>query len=327
LTVINETELAQLSTLDQVLMWSIVSINAANLDSRNNYVSDSAAIRGESKDFISWSVTQDDDGKGRFVFSALLPMSNPHPFKDKKSIFQRILSYSPFDPTLDGMTQIDGYGWPIPTVFSDFQSTEQILAYTAMVATNVSKWARLTKIPQSEWATIRTEYWGSCQYLITDTPYGGNMLITGYLTIDWNSYLKGRSLLRCLNPYDRIASDLNCNFPDLMLLWNVTTIDPLAPSEEIKFLIPDAGVLLISEDSAEGLIDSYGSRSFIDEAVPDWLQSALDGYGSASNDFNNSSNDIGNATPKIIESLTVCKEQDPSMSSYAISLADKVGIK
>lgn len=327
MTIINVSELAELSTLDQLLMWSIVSINASNLNAKNKFISDNAAIRAESKDYISWSVTQDENGNGRFVFSALLPMSNPNPLKDKDSILERILTFSPFDPDLDTEGAIAGYGSPIPIVPAWVDSTEQLLAYAAIIATKIAKFARMTRLGPSYWSGIYTEYWGSCQYQINDSPYGGSMVITGYLTLDWSKYVNGQSLLKCLNPYAGRASDTNCNFPSLAILWNLGTVDVLAPIEEIESIVPASGLLSVAEDTAEGLIDSYGGNNFLEEAVPDWFKDALSGYQDRSENSNNTSNDIGNSTPKIIESLTLCKEHDQSMSSFAIGLADKVAIK
>jgi hypothetical protein len=327
LTIINESELAELSTLDQVLMWSIVSINASNLDSRNNYISDNAAIRAESKDYISWSVVQDDKGNGKFVFSALLPVVNPHPLNDKRSIVERIWSYSPFDPTLQIAPAIAGYGWQIPTIPIWVDTTERLLAHVAIIATTIAKYARLTKLDDAAWANIHTEYWADCQYSISDTPYGGQMTVTGYLSIDWNAYISGKSLLKCLNPYIGHASDINCNFPNLMQLWNVGNVDISLPYQDLIPLIPATGRLIFGEDSAQGLIDSYSGAYFLDEAVPDWYTEALDNYQNEADNSSNTSADIGNTTPKLIESLSICKEQDPEIISFAVSLADRVAIK
>jgi hypothetical protein len=327
LTVINEAELAELTTLDQVLMWSIVSINASNLDARNNYISDNAAIRAESKDYIQWSITQDDKGKGRFVFSALLPIVNPNPLKDKDSIIQRIWSYSPYDPTLQMETGIMGYGWQLPSLPIWVDTTERLLAYCAILATAISKYARLTKGTAEFWANYSGEYWADCQYSISDSPYGGEMTITGYLTIDWSAYLKGKSLIRCLNPPVGHANNVNCNFPDLRLLWNVPDVDLALPVESITPIIPSTGNYIVGGISAEALIDSYSGSYFMDGAVPDWIKDAQDSYQNQSDTVNNKSADVGSITPKLIESLPICKEQDPEMAIFAISLADKVPIK
>jgi hypothetical protein len=326
MTIINESELAQLTTLDAVLMWSIVSINASNLDSRNNYISDNAAIRAESKDYISWSVSQDDKGLGRFIFSALLPLVNPNPFKDKQSIIERIWSYSPFDPTLEMDIQSNGYGWQLPAIPIWVDTTEHVLAYCAVLGSAIAKYARLTRGDQSFWAGIHSEYWADLQYSISDTPYGGQMIVTGYLSIDWNTYLEGKSLLTCLNPYSGHASDINCNFPNLMQLWNVADVDISLPAEAIEPLIPSTGDLVVGGISAEALIDSYSDSNFLDEAVPSWYTEALENYQSQSESFANTSADIGNKTPKLIESLAICKEQDPEIITFTVSLADKVKV-
>lgn len=330
MTVINQAELETLSTLDQVLLWSIVSINASNLDARNNYISDNAAIRAESKDYIQWSVVRDDYYRGRFVFSALLPIVNPHPLADKDSIVEKIWSYSPYDPSMVVEIGVQGYGWEKPTFPSWVDTTERLLAYCGILASKISKYARFTSGSNAFWANVAPIYWAECNYSISDTPYGGEMLITGYLTLDWARYLDGKSLIRCLNPAVGHGSDVSCNFPDLRLLWGIPEIDFSLSYEEMVPVIPVIGgvapILIAVENSAQSLIDSYGGASFTDQAVPSWLKDAQDSYQNQSDVFNNKSADVGNLTPKLVESLPVCKEQDPDMSSFAISLADKVKI-
>ncbi len=335
MTVINRTELAQLTRLDQALMWSIVSINNSNLDSKNTFISDNAAIRAESKDYISWSVVQDDKGQGRFVFSALLPIVNPHPLQDKQSIIERIWSYSPYDPQMITQSGIVGYGWRLPTIPSWCNTTERLLAYLAIIATKIVKYASITTFNSDATSTIYSQYWGDCQYQITDTPYGGTMTITGSLTLNWNSYLSGKSLIRCLNPWSEHANDVSCNFPDLAQLWNITAVDLDLPHQQLLAMVPAAGGIRLSGGSqidtnsitADGLINSYSQANFVDEAVPDWYLAALNGYQSQADSRNNTSSSIGNTSPKIIESLTICKEQDPDLASYSLSLADKVSVK
>jgi hypothetical protein len=324
MTIINRPELDRFDYLDQCLMWAIVSINAANLNPKNPFVNDNAAIRSESKDFIQWSVTQDDKGEGRFVYNALLPVENNHPLKHKESIIQTVLSYSPFEQNLETEIDIDGYGWSKPIIPNWINTTEQLLSYLAIIATKISKYARLTRGDLAFWSNVKTKYWGECQYSLSDTPYGGNIIITGYLTIDWNKYIQGRSLIECLNPYSDHASDISCNFPDLMQLWAVGDIDLDDSPESVFTLIPSTGFLISGQESAESLIDSYGDNYFLDEAVPDWYLDAINGYSDRSDSGTNTNVDIGSTTPKIIESLTVCKEQDPNIANFAINLADKI---
>jgi hypothetical protein len=335
MTIINQSELSKLRYLDQALMWAIISINNSNLDSRNNYISDNAAVRAESKDYITWSVTQDDNGAGKFVFNALLPIVNPHPLEDKQSILERIWSYSPYDPSMLVDVGEEGYGWPMPVIPTWCDTTERLLADLAIIASKLTKYRNLTKFTAAELALVHYEYWGECQYAISDTPYGGTMTITGYLTIDWNSYLKGKSLITCLNPYSAHASDINCNFPDLVQLWSVTSVDLDLPEAEITDLIPSTGEYSVSNGietssettTADSLISSYEQDTYLVDYGSSWFGAALSSYQAGSDAVNNTSAGLGSSTPKLIESITTCKEQDPDLATYATTLADKVNVK
>lgn len=329
MTVINQSELDELSRLDQILMWSIISINASNLDGRNSYVSDNAAIREESKDYIQWQVVQDDQGAGKFTFTALLPIVNPHPLQDKVSLLSRVWSYSPYDPNIETEAGILGYGWGVPPMPDWVETTEQLLAYVAVLASKIVKLAPKIQGSQSFVNSIMPKYWGDCQYQITDSAYGSQMTITGYLTLNWKTYINGGSLIRCLNPPLADASGVNCNFPDLLEIWGVPALDLDLPVETILASVPNVGVPIPSPSpiiegdpgSAEELINSYGQSYFLDDALPDWyrdaienpppLQTLVSGFG------NIGSNDA--KAPKIIESLPICKEQDPSVVSYGRS--------
>jgi hypothetical protein len=339
MTVINQTELAQLSRLDQVLMWSIMSINASNLDSRNNYISDNAAIRAESKDYITWQVVQDDKGAGKFTFSALLPIVNPHPLQDKVSILSRVWSYSPFNPSMLTESGISGYGWAFQTMPVWIDTTEKILAYCAVLGSQISKLAPLVRGTEAFIGSIRSDYWANCQYQISDSAYGSEMVISGYLTLDWRKYLDGQSLIRCLNPYSSHASNINCNFPDLRELWAATHVDLLLPVERLILLVPTGlyglpkdgsiGAEIIGEDnSAEALIDSYGQSHFFENPVPDWYKDAME-YDPSTQSYGGTGGSVSPAdskAPKIIESLPICKEQDPAVVSYGKSpLASVLG--
>ncbi len=330
MTVINQAELAELTRLDQVLMWAIVSINASNLDGRNNYISDNAAIRAESKNYIQWSVVQDDKGEGAFTFTALLPIVNPHPLQDKISLLSRVWSYSPYDPDMETEAGIIGYGWEKPTFPAWIDTTEKLLAYVAVLATKIVKLTPKIQGSQAFINSIRQQYWGNCQYQISDSAYGSQMTITGYLTLNWKTYIEGGSLIRCLNPPERYASIVNCNFPDLLAIWNLPPedIDLNLPVDEILATVPNngvsipAGTIIIGDPgTAEGLIDSYGQSYFLDDALPDWYKDAINNPQNIeiiTSGFGNVDNQDAQA-PKIIESLPICKEQDPSVVSYGRS--------
>ena len=332
MTVINQAELDELSRLDQVLMWSIISINASNLDGRNNYISDNAVIRAESRDYIQWSVVQDEQGNGRFVFTALLPIVNPHPLKNKVSIIDRIMSYSPYDPDMLTESGITGYGETMPDLPPWIDTTEKLLAACALRATTVCKLAPLATGTQAFINSIRSQYWGSCQYQITDSAYGSKMMITGYLTLNWHTYLRGKSLIQCLDPIPAHASNINCNFPSIAELFNVPDINIGLPAPELIDLLPvgdyklppggafGGAISIDTEDtSAESLIDAYGQRFFIDDAVPDWYmqESNIETFVMGFTTITVTGDDA--KAPQLIESLPTCKEQDPSIASYGKS--------
>jgi hypothetical protein len=332
MTVINQAELDELIRLDQVLMWSIISINASNLDARNNYISDNAAIRAESADYITWQVGQDESGNGRFTFTALLPIVNPQPLQDKNSILDRVWSYSPYDPNMITEAGITGYGEGISGLPVWIDTTEKLLAFAAVRAAKVCKLAPLITGTEELINSIKRQYWGNCQYQITDSAYGSQMTITGYLTIDWNKYLKGKSLIKCLDPWEGHASDINCNFPSITELFNIAAVDLDLPVDELIALIPagafglppGAGTAIeisVEQSSAEYLIDSYGQNFFIDDALPDWYRDIINNPPQLQV-FNNGLGNISSAdaqAPKLIESLPICKEQDPAVVNYGRS--------
>ena len=329
MTVINQAELAKLTHLDQVLMWSIISINASNLDPRNNNISDNAAIREESRDYISWKVVQGDKWTGKFTFTALLPIVNPKPLQNKNSIIERVWSYSPFELSTGMNLDIDynGIGFELPNLPSWTNTTERLLAFCAILGTKISVLSRLLSGSESQMAIINPDLWADCQYSITDSAYGSQMSITGYLTIDWQKYIQGDNLIRCLIPHIQTASEMNCNFPDLRNTWGSPFSDIYNSNMEslIKF-VPSgdyntSGAMSDLDTGAESLIDSYSQKYYSDDALPDWYKDAIDNPPQLQ-DFlggigNVSSSDA--QAPKLIESLPICKEQDSSVVNYGKS--------
>jgi hypothetical protein len=319
MTILNTAELAKLTRLDQVIMWAIASINKANLDPQNTYISDNAGIRAESADYIQWSVTRDDKGSGKFVFTALLPLVGINPFIDRSSLLAKIHSYSPFPATLGVASGIVGYGVAKPIFPTWIDTTERLLAYVAILATKIGKYARATKNTPSYWANIHTEYWADCQYTISQAGSSGQMSISGQMWIDWDKYEAGQSLIKCLNPPISRASAVSCNFPDLAQLWSVAPalIDLSKPAFEIAAIIPSTGENFDGEDlSAESLIDSYYQSTYLERETPQWYLDALSGAGGIGSYTTTVSGSIGNATPQIIESLEICKEQDPELANF-----------
>jgi hypothetical protein len=334
MTIINQAEFSQLTRLDQALMWAIVSINASNLDPRNTFISDNAAIRAESANYVQWSVTQDDYGRGRFVYTALLPLVNPRPLQDKQSLIERVWSYSPFDPTTHLTAGSVGYGTAIPTIPTWADTTEKLLTYIGILASSISKYARMTNRPAEYWADKHPEYWADCHYQISDSAYGGSVTLTGSMSIDWATYLKGKSLIKCLNPPTAKASDINCNLPRLDLLWQLPTVDLTDHPDIVIAQIPSSGGLTVGaggivinvEGSAGALIDSYNQGYFTDDALPDWYLKAVQAPSENASSGSGGTQVLGGSAPQLIETLPVCKEQDPTIASYANQLASKINL-
>ncbi len=329
MTFINQAELAKLTYLDQVLMWSIISINASNLDPRNTNISDNAAIRAESRDYITWKVVQGDKWTGKFTFTALLPIVNPKPLQYKNSIIERVWSYSPFESSTGMNLDIDygGIGFKLPDLPSWIDTTERLLAFCAILGTKISVLSRLMSGSKSQMAIINPDLWADCQYSITDSAYGSQMSITGYLTINWQSYIQGYSLISCLIPFVNSVSPMNCNFADLLNTWggifaeiynsNMEILTKFVPSGDYN----TSGAISDLNTSAESLIDSYSQKYYSDDALPDWYKDAIDNPPQLDNLRGGVGNIDSNDTkaPKIIESLPICKEQDPSVVSYGRS--------
>lgn len=140
MTQINTTEYAKLTTLDQGIMWAIVSLHAANTDYRNNNYDQNAAVRqGTAATLCNWEVSQDDNGVGRFGFSFVAPLVDRNPFAADADVLERVKSYSVFlledMPTDEPLT---AKGLPLPELPEWITTMEQLLAYLCRIAATVS---------------------------------------------------------------------------------------------------------------------------------------------------------------------------------------------
>jgi hypothetical protein len=154
------------------------------------------------------------------------------------------------------------------------------------------------------------------------------------MSMDWNTYLKGKSLIKCLNPPTAKSSDINCNFPRLDLLWEIPTIDLSAHPDTVIAQIPSSGgstvgsggIIINVDGTAGSLINSYAQANFIDDALPDWYRDAINNPSHIASTGSSGTQVLGSATPQLIESLAICKEQDPSVATYANQLASKINL-
>jgi hypothetical protein len=144
MTVINQTELSQILYVDQALMWCVIELEHSNHHIDNYYLSDNAAVRAESQDFVSWQVIQDSDGNGQFVFTALLPILNRHPLLQQNSIIECVMSYTIFRLTDEQITYpTDGKGMLLPTIPTYIDTLEKLLVWLVQLVEGVNRYIKL----------------------------------------------------------------------------------------------------------------------------------------------------------------------------------------
>jgi hypothetical protein len=144
MTVINQTELSQILYVDQALMWCVIELEHSNHHIDNFYLSDNAAVRAESQDFVSWQVIQDSDGNGQFVFTALLPILNRHPLLQQNSIIECVMSYTIFRLTDEQITYpSDGKGMLLPTIPTYIDTLEKLLVWLVQLVEGVNRYIKL----------------------------------------------------------------------------------------------------------------------------------------------------------------------------------------
>jgi hypothetical protein len=128
MTKINYTELSNIKYVDQALVWCVIELEHSNHHPNNFYLYDNAAIRAESKDFVSWQVLQDDEGNGQFIFTGLLPIRNLHPLLEEQSILECVKSYTEYLVVDELITfPIGGYGMLLPSIPIYIDSMEKLL--------------------------------------------------------------------------------------------------------------------------------------------------------------------------------------------------------
>jgi hypothetical protein len=144
MTVINRNELSQILYVDQALIWCVIELEHSNHHLDNFYLSDNAAVRAESVDFVSWQVLQDSDGNGQFMFTALLPILNAHPLLEQNSIIECVKSYTIFQLPDEQITYpTDGKGMLLPTIPSYIDTLEKLLVWLVQLVEGVNRYIKL----------------------------------------------------------------------------------------------------------------------------------------------------------------------------------------
>lgn len=141
MTKINYTELSNIQYVDQALVWCVVELEHSNHHPNNFYLYDNAAIRAESKDFVSWQVLQDDEGNGQFIFTGLLPIRNPHPLLEERSILECVKSYTEYLVVDELITfPTGGYGMLLPAIPIYIDSMEKLLVWLVRLVEAVNRY-------------------------------------------------------------------------------------------------------------------------------------------------------------------------------------------
>jgi hypothetical protein len=99
MTSINQTELAAIQTIDQAIIWAVVSLEKSNKHPDNMWTSDNAAVREQAEEYCNYQIIRDDRNNGQFLFSAEFPIINPNPLDEKRSIMECIYTANPFTLT------------------------------------------------------------------------------------------------------------------------------------------------------------------------------------------------------------------------------------
>jgi hypothetical protein len=272
MTVINQSELSQILYVDQALMWCVIELEHSNHHIDNYYLSDNAAVRAESQDFVSWEVTQDSDGNGQFVFTALLPILNRHPLLQQNSIIECVMSYTIFRLTDEQITYpSDGKGMLLPTIPTYINTLEKLLVWLVQLVEGVNRYIKL---------------------------------INALVSVDF-------------------VETVDTPAPTIDLSEGVVTIAGLEP------LAPILAVVDNGTGGAEENISQYENAGSDPNATPEWYMDAVDnlqiyyssgasGGGGGGGNPEPTPVDPGNGNNGgLLDTLPVCKEQDPKIISFS----------
>lgn len=140
MTQINTDELAQLQTLDQGIMWAVLSLHRANTDKTNVWYSDNATVRQTvAKNLVNWSIRQNQEGIGKFTFSAVMPLLDRDPMVNQDDICQVIKSYSAFLLTTQLLDPpVSNKGFPMPPLPAYIETMEQLLFFLCRIAAAIN---------------------------------------------------------------------------------------------------------------------------------------------------------------------------------------------
>jgi hypothetical protein len=143
-TVINQSELAKLKTLDQQILWAVVSLVRSNTDPNNIFISDNAAIRqDEARGLVNYKIEPDEQGRLFFAFTALMPTQIKQPLLSGLDITETIKTYSGWALNSQSVAEPDGeHGFPAVGLPAYILCLEQALFYWVRIAEAIGRMIR-----------------------------------------------------------------------------------------------------------------------------------------------------------------------------------------
>jgi hypothetical protein len=142
MTQINTAEYEQLQSLDQALVWAVVTLaesnrNPDNIDlDGNSYVT----IRPEAADYVTWNVQLDEDGQPFLTFSMLFPLVDHDPLTAKTGLPLKIPTYTDFEPAGEPATiPTTGQGFPRPDIPPEITTLERLACWLGLICNQLGE--------------------------------------------------------------------------------------------------------------------------------------------------------------------------------------------
>jgi hypothetical protein len=122
--------------LDQALLYTIVSLERANRAYDNYEWNRDPTLPVEAQEDVNWSIVKDDNGLGRIVFKAIIPLSNRHPFLGKRNIVSQVRAFTNYysNEIDDLMAPNPSGSIPKPPILENIVTLEQYVVWLSLLA-------------------------------------------------------------------------------------------------------------------------------------------------------------------------------------------------
>jgi hypothetical protein len=156
MTKINQAEYDQLQTLDQALIWSIVTLAKANRSPDNIALDGNsyASIRPEAIDLVNCKFMLDGDGEPFFSFSATFPLLDNNPLDSSPSIVSKIPNYTDYQPLPEPLSlPTNSPGFPRPDIPPTIDTLERLVCWLGLIAYQLGDFIKYCNLLQRRQAT------------------------------------------------------------------------------------------------------------------------------------------------------------------------------